>query len=538
MTGPDDAGTHGETPRDGGSQSQPPPSGQSSGQRPLPPELNPRRQLPPELDPRSPRASKGSGGKGLLSVRTWSRKRMVASIAGVVAVVMVATFGVATLAGLSILHSINRINPFCTHCSRPSGGVTGDLNILVVGSDSRAGLTKSQEHSLHVGSDSGQRSDTMILLHIPAGGGKAVMVSLPRDSYVTIPAHRSGGQEVPAQKNKLNAAYSEGGAKLTIETVEHNTHVRIDHYIEINFLGFVNMVNALGGVNVCNNTAIHDPVHRDAATGGYAGSGLELPAGTSHLNGTTALEYVRAREFDPAQGDLGRISRQQKFMVALLDKAKSAGVLLNPFKLDHFLHTVASSITTDSGLGTSQILRLAEALHSMSPKNVQLLTVPLSNTALATPVGSAVLWDPVLSKRLFHDFTEDKPITNVTRPSRLTIPPGNISVKVLNATSSAGLAARTAQSLAAVGFGVSGTGNAPKGSDPTQTVVLYGPSRADSVRTVAAAVPGSVTKLDRSLGSRIELLVGSHYSTVRPVKVSTTPSSTPSVRTGASKPCS
>jgi hypothetical protein len=314
--------------------------------------------------------------------------------------------------------------------------------------------------------------------------------------------------------------------------------VRIDHYIEINFLGFVNMVNALGGVNVCNNTAIHDPVHRDPATGGYAGSGLELPAGTAHLNGKSALEYVRAREFDPAQGDLGRIGRQQKFMVAMLHKAESAGVLLNPFKLDSFLHSVASSLTTDSSLGTAQIIRLAETLHSMSPKNVQLLTVPLSNTALATPVGSAVLWDPVLSKRLFHDFTADKPITNVTRLGRLTIPPGNISVKVLNATSSNGLAARVAQKLSAVGFGISGTGNAPKGSNPTATVVLYGPSRAESVRTVTAALPGSVTRLDRSLGSQIEVLVGSRYSSVRPVKVSAAPSATPTVRTGASKPCS
>jgi hypothetical protein len=174
----------------------------------------------------------------------------------------------------------------------------------------------------------------------------------------------------------------------------------------------------------------------------------------------------------------------------------------------------------------------------MSPKNVQLLTVPLSNTALATPVGSAVLWDPVLSKRLFHDFTVDKPINNVIRSTRITIPPSYISVKVLNATSRAGLASQTAQALGAVGFGVSGTGNAPKGTDPTKTVVLYGPSRADSVRTVHAAVPGSVTKLDRSLGSHIVLIVGSSYTTVRPVKVSSAPSATPTVRTGASKPCS
>jgi LCP family protein required for cell wall assembly len=453
------------------------------------------------------------------------------------AVVLVVGVAFAAITGLSILHSINKINPFCNSCHRPGGGAVGDLNILIVGSDSRAGLTPAQKTSLHVGHASGQRSDTMILLHIPAGGGKADMVSLPRDSYVTIPAHRSGGQRVPAQKNKLNAAYSEGGAKLTIRTVERNTHVRIDHYIEINFLGFVNMVNALGGVNICSPTAINDPVHYDSATGGYVGSGLDIPAGVSHLTGATALEYVRAREFDPAQGDLGRIQRQQRFMSAMLNKAESAGVLLNPFRLDSFLKNVAHSLTTDSGFGVSQILRLAKQLHSVSPKNVSLLTVPLSNTAYATPVGSAVLWDPVLSKRLFSDFTKDKPITNVTQQQKLTVAPSDISLKVLNATNTTGLAAKAAQALSGVGFSIANTGNAPKGSNPASTVVLYGPTRSDSAKTVAAAVPGAVEREDSALGTGIELLVGSNYTTVKSVKVSTS-TDRPSVRTGATNPCS
>lgn len=514
-----------------------PPHGGETATRTLPPELDPRRP-PSRGRPGRPPKPPGPPGRrrGLRGFREWSRKRMIATIAGVMAAVLVLVVGLAALAGLSILDKIHKINPFPSG-SRPTGGAIGDLNILIVGSDSRAGLTKAQENTLHVGHDAGQRSDTMILLHIPAGGGKADMVSLPRDSYVTIPAHRSNGHEVPAQMNKLNAAYSLGGAKLTIQTVEYNTHVRIDHYIEINFLGFVNMVNALGGVNVCNARAINDPVHFDSATGGYVGSGLKLPAGTSHLTGATALEYVRAREFDPAQGDLGRIQRQQKFMGAMLNKAESAGVLLNLPKLDGFLKSVAGSLTTDKGLGTAQILRLASTLHSMSPKNVNLLTVPLSNTALATPVGSAVKWDPVLSKRLFHDFSADKPITNVTRPQRLTIPPGDIAVKVLNATSTGGLAATAGQALSGEGFLISGTGNAPKGTSPATTVVLYGPTRADSAKTLAAAVPGSVERESNALGTRIELILGSTYSGVKPVKVSTS-TATPTVRTGATNPCS
>src|SRR5579875_2151415 len=200
-------------------------SGQPNGdRRELPPELNPRR---PASRTRQPRQRPAGGG------RRWSRKRIAAVIAGGLAIVLVGTtaFGAATFA--YVTGHIKQIDPFCHSCKRPGGGAMGDLNILIVGSDSRAGLTKAQEKQLHVGSDVGQRSDTMILLHIPKGGGKAILVNLPRDSYVTIPAHESDGHLVPAQKNKINAAYSEGGAALTIQTVEDNTGVRIDHYIEI-----------------------------------------------------------------------------------------------------------------------------------------------------------------------------------------------------------------------------------------------------------------------------------------------------------------
>lgn len=477
-------------------------------------------------------------------LRAWSRRRLLATVAIGMAIVLIAVGGVAWVAVSAILGKIHHRS--CPSCATAIGG--RGLNVLIIGSDSRAGLTRSQENSLHVGHDAGQRSDTMILLHVPANGGKADMVSLPRDSYVTIPAHCPGGDPprnnrcahgaaiIPPQLNKLNAAYSFGGANLAVSTVKANTHVPINHYIEINFLGFVNMVDKLGGVPICNPAPIHDPVVR-SASGQYSGSGLELPAGTTTLKGAQALEYVRAREFDPAQGDLGRIQRQQKFMSAMLDKAESAGVLLNLFKLDGFLKSVASSLTVDKGFGTSQILGLARRLHSMSPKNVNLLTVPLSNTALPTPVGSAVKWDPTLSKRLFHDFAADRPITNVTRPLHLTVAPADIAVQVLNATPTAGLAARTSQALSGVGFMVSGTGDAPKGSSPTATVVLYGPTRADSAKTVAAAVPGSVKRKDPSLGNGIELLVGSNYAGVKSVKVSSSPA-TPTVRTGATNPCS
>jgi LCP family protein required for cell wall assembly len=470
-------------------------------------------------------------------------------VAGTLAVVL-ALGAVTSWAALShFLGNITKINVFGGLNHRPGGGAEGDLNILLVGSDSRAGLTKAQQNALHVGHDPGQRSDTMILLHIPRGGGKAVLVSLPRDSYVTIPAHKdASGRTVPAAKNKLNASYSIGGPQLTVATVEANTHVRIDHYVEINFLGFVKMVNALGGVTVCTPTAIHDPVRYDPSTGGKVGSGLELAAGRTKVNGATALAYVRAREFDPS-ADIGRIQRQQKFMAALMQKAQSTGTLLNPFKLISFLNAVTGSLRTDPGFGASQIERLAKKLHSMAPAHVQLLTVPLATSNGRALIGgsyaSVVKWDPVLSSQLFHDLSADLPVgaADQGKAAKVTIPPSNIAVQVLNATGQQGFAANVAGDLSRFGFHITGTGNAPPGSNPAVTVVTYGSSRADSARTVAAAIPGAKLQLDESLGSRIHVLVGSNFHGVQRVVVASPSASSSTgsglnVRTGAQDVCS
>ena len=495
----------------------------------LPPELNPRGRnpRPPGTPPPAPPR------------RRWGR--ILAWVAGGLAVVLLIG-GVTGWAALDhFLANIKKIDVFSGLTGRPSGGVVGDMNILVVGSDSRAGLSAAQQRALHVGNDPGQRSDTMILLHIPRGGGKAVLISLPRDSYVVIPAHRdASGHLVPAQHNKLNAAYSEGGAKLTVATVEHNTHVRIDHYVEINFLGFVKMVNALGGVTVCTPSAINDPVVYDPTTGRHKGSGLHLPAGKSHVNGTVALEYVRAREFDPS-ADIGRIQRQQRFMSALMQRAESTGTLLNPLRLLHFLDAVTGSLTTDKTFGAKQIRTLALKLRSMSPTHVELLTVPLRSGSYNTAVGNVVEWDPVFAPQLFTDITQDRPVgaADQGKSAKVTIPPGSIALDVRNATNINGLAARVAGNLSTLGFHVSSTGNARPGSDSHAVVVRYGPQRADSAKTVAAAIPGSKLQLDPSFGANLQVVVGSDYHGVQRVVVAS-PSTEHGikVRTAAQDVCS
>jgi len=320
-----------------------------------------------------------------------------------VSVVLVSAFSWLALGQVS--GSIKRIDVFGKLDSRPEK-TSKALNYLLVGSDTREGLTKEQMKELRVGSTktaAGGRSDTMLLVHISKARDKAMIVSLPRDSLVTIPAHRSsdGTKDIAAAKSKINAAFAWGGAPLLIETVELATNLRIDHYIEVNFAGFAGIVDALGGIEVCTKKDIDDPK-----------SHLVLAAGVHTLNGIESLKYVRTRGID-GLGDIGRMQRQQQFMSSVLRKATSTGVLLNPIKLVNFFNAAISTVKTDSGLNESDLLTLAKQLRNLSASKVRTLTVPIDNpNAYAAGVGSVVTWDSVLAAELFQRLRDDLPIVD------------------------------------------------------------------------------------------------------------------------------
>jgi anionic cell wall polymer biosynthesis LytR-Cps2A-Psr (LCP) family protein len=191
-----------------------------------------------------------------------------------------------------------------------------------------------------------------------------------------------------------------------IETIENETGIRIDHYIEIGFAGFAGMVDALGGIQVCTKKDIDDP-----------GSHLVLPAGIHTLNGVESLKYVRTRDFD-GMGDLGRMQRQQQFLGALLRKVTSTGVLLNPIKLLKFFNAAIATVTTDSELNEADLLTLAKQMKNLSPSKVRTLTMPLSDVNARVPgIGSVVVWDPVLAPDLFNRIREDLPLVDEVTPS-------------------------------------------------------------------------------------------------------------------------
>lgn len=343
--------------------------------------------------------------------------RIITSLSvGVVLISAISWLGLGKVSG-----AIDRIDAFQGLKSRPDKPNKA-LNYLLVGSDTRAGLTKEQLKLLRVGSTktaAGARSDTMLLVHISKSRDRATIISIPRDSLVTIPEHVSSlykDKIVPAAKGKINAAFAWGGAPLLIQTIENESGVRIDHYIEIGFAGFAGMVDALGGIDVCTKRDIDDP-----------NSHLVLAAGQHTLNGVEALKYVRTRDFD-GMGDLGRMQRQQQFMSAVLRKVTSTGVLLNPIKLVNFFNAAIKTVKTDSELNQSDLLTLAKQMKNLSASKVQTLTIPLGNANARVPgLGSVVTWDSELAPDLFNRLREDLPLVDEVTPS--ASPSSTISAK-------------------------------------------------------------------------------------------------------------
>ncbi|RPF37408.1 LCP family protein [Streptomyces sp. TLI_185] len=277
---------------------------------------------------------------------------------------------------------------------RPPQG-TG-TTYLIVGSDSRDGLSEQARKDLHAGGGGGGRTDSMMLLHTGAHG--TTLVSLPRDSWVTLPPYldpETGRRHRPA-KNKLNAAYSLGGAELLVRTIEFNTGVRIDHYAEIGFGGFVGVVDAVGGVDMCVDRNIKDEK-----------SGLDLTKGCHTLDGAQALAFVRQRHQE-AQGDLGRSRNQQKFLAALAHKAATPDTALDPFRAYPLLDSTLNTLVVDKDMQLRTLVSLFQAMRSVSSGGGRQLSVPVTGPGISTSEGDAVQWDAAKAKKLFGELRDDR----------------------------------------------------------------------------------------------------------------------------------
>jgi LCP family protein required for cell wall assembly len=273
------------------------------------------------------------------------------------------------------------------------------LNILLLGSDTREGQGNN------IGGDTPGLSDTTILLHLSANRDRAYGVSIPRDSMVERPdCERKDGQGTdPGGLSMFNEAYAVGGPACTIKTVEAITDVRINHFVVVDFNGFKNMVDALGGVPVCVPEEVNDNIGH-----------IYLPAGSYEVKGQQALSYVRLRHGLSENGDIGRMKRQQAFLAAMANKAISAGTLLNPVRLYNFLDAATKSLTTDPDLASLGKLRgLAGQMKDIGLSKIQFLTVPWEtyppdpNRVQFAPEAAA-LWKLIrLDEKLPERFGKD-----------------------------------------------------------------------------------------------------------------------------------
>lgn len=347
------------------------PSGDPRGGQPTP------HAAPAAPKPRDPRPP--------VSARVRRRRILLALVVAVTAWLVFLIF-----TPLNAWSSIGRVDAVPAG-DRPAPGK--GANYLLVGSDSRAGLTDEQAGELSTGTaseDPGQRTDSMMLMHVPDGGGQAALISIPRDSYVPIAGHG---------KSKINAAYAWGGPKLLVDTVEQATGLRIDGYVEIGFGGFASVVDSLGGVDICVPFNMNDPL-----------AGINLKKGCQSLDGKNALGFVRARYSDP-RGDIGRAERQRMFLSAIMKKAAAPGTVLLPWQYWGFTHAVAAGLRMDEGMSPSQAKDVFLTMKSISGDNGISMVVPIADAGYRTSSGIAVKWDTTKALELFHALRDDQPLT-------------------------------------------------------------------------------------------------------------------------------
>ena len=336
--------------------------------------------------PRPPSPPRSRSGAGTGTGTNFHRRRLLVGAA----VLIVAWLAFMIWVPFHAWGQVQRVD------TSPAGdrpAASKGYDYVLVGSDSRQGLTAAQQMALHTGSTKaaeGKRTDSIIVVHVPSGDGKPALISLPRDSYVQIPGHGH---------NKINAAYSLGGPRLLVATIEKATGLRIDGYVEIGFGGFASVVDSLSGVDICVAHAMDD-----------RRAGINLKAGCQTLNGPNALGYVRARYSDPL-GDIGRAQRQRQFLGAIMHKALSPATVLIPWRYYGFATSAGAGLTVGQDTTLRDVTRVLQAMRSVSGGQGLSLTVPVSNPSLSTNVGSAVKWDSPRAVELFNALKNDQPLT-------------------------------------------------------------------------------------------------------------------------------
>ncbi|WP_246081148.1 LCP family protein [Modestobacter altitudinis] len=469
------------------------------------------RPLPPRLDPRVGRQRQ----QAETSDRATGRGRLTLAlrvVAGLLSLALVVGSGWGWYLGRVASATVNRTDALPASGNEGSGSTGAAMNMLLVGTDSRSELTEQQQDEFHTGGDSGLNTDTMILVHVPADGSAASFVSFPRDSYVDIPGH---GQD------KLNAAYAYGyadadasatedgklasGAQLLVQTISQLTGLQVDHYAEVDLLGFFNLSSVVGGVEVNLCKAVDDSEY----------SGAVFPAGVQTISGADALKFVRQRHGLP-RGDFDRIVRQQAFIAGILRKMLSEDVLLDLGKQRELVQSVAQSMTVDQSL---DLMQLAQQMQSVKPGSVDFQTVPNVGTDKEGGKSIVRLEDADTLHAFFADLSSDPEDTAESSAAATTsaapsVVPGDVTVDVYNGSGTSGLAASAAEALAGAGYVVGTTGNADTTSLAT-TEIRYGTDGKTLAKATAKAIPGAkLVSADDVAAGHVQLVIGTDFNGV------------------------
>ena len=402
-----------------------------------------------------------------------------------------------------------------------------DENLLIFGNDDRTQLTNAQVKELHVGRDGGSlATDSMLIVHIPADGSKATLISLLRDSYVNIPGYGM---------DKLNAAYADGythasgsfddkvaaGANLLTQVIYNLTGLTINHFVQISLIGFVNLSDAVGGITINLCHAVDDTVAHNRSVGLSGGSGLVMSAGVhTDVKGITALEFVRQRE-GLVGGDLARAARQRYFLTAAFRKVASVGIIT---RLGQLKTAVQQSLIIDQGL---DLTSLATQLANLSANNITGVQMPFVKFQTITPgPGSVEIVDPAAVKVFINNLINATPSALSKAP---LVAPSTVTVSVRNEGTVNGAAGTAAGVLTGIGFHASVD---QTGGSQESTTIDYAKGMESQAKTLAKYVPGAV--LQQSNVSVLTLVLGGDGLTA---KASTATSTAPaSSSSSATKP--
>ncbi|MCZ2838587.1 LCP family protein [Modestobacter sp. VKM Ac-2985] len=467
------------------------------------------RPLPPRLDPRagrSPRQSTSGSSSTPGHARLATGARVVA---GLLSLVLLGTSGWGWYLGRVADASVNRTNAIPSSGNEQTVDTGEAMNLLLVGNDSRAGASEEELALLNTEANAGLNTDTMILAHVPGDGSAASFVSFPRDSYVQIPGHGW---------DKLNAAYAYGamdapegasdagvqaaGAQLLIQTISSLTGLRVDHYAEVDLLGFFKLSTVVGGVevNLC-----------EPAKDSF--SGIDLPAGVQTISGEQALAFVRQRHGLP-RGDFDRIIRQQTFIGGMIRKMLSDNVLLDLGKQRELVQAAADALTVDQNLN---LLQLAQQMQSVTPGSIDFQTVPYIGDD-EDDAGRYILRleDEDTLHTFFAELDADpEPAAETAAPETPeVVRPADVDVEVYNGSGISGLAGDAGEELTAAGFQVIGTANADS-MDYEVTEIRHVAGDEALAAALAAQVPGAVTEVvDDAVSGTVQLVLGSDFNGV------------------------